>query len=422
MRKKPESFRCGFLGVASWCLFDWAHSAFPTVITTFIFSTFFVKAVSSNKIIGTEHWSWALSTCGVIVAILAPILGSISDKAHRRKPWIFVLMMITVIATALLYFTQPNPSWVWWAVIFYIIANVSYECAQVFYNALMIGIAPNSKIGRLSGWGWGTGYIGGIICLFIALYFVKGSLIPKVDSIDVRATCLLASAWFLVFGLPLFFFTPDLMITKSTKSIGRVIREGLVSLWETLKEAKKNKYVFLYLIAHLVYADGLNTLFTFGGIYAAGQFNMSFVNILYFGICMNITAGIGAIVFSWIDDYVGSKFTIMLSIICLIILSSLILLVHKELYFWIIGMTLSIFVGPMQAASRSYMAHVAPPKKVSQFFGLYALSGRVTAFMGPLLVGVLTMLFKSQRAGMSSIVIMLVIGLILMFFVPKEQK
>ncbi len=129
MRKKPESFRCGFLGVASWCLFDWAHSSFPTVITTFIFSTFFVKAVSSNKIIGTEHWSWALSTCGVIVAILAPILGSISDKARRRKPWIFVLMMITVIATALLYFTQPNPSWVWWAVIFYITANVSYECA-----------------------------------------------------------------------------------------------------------------------------------------------------------------------------------------------------------------------------------------------------------------------------------------------------
>lgn len=420
MRKKEESFRCGFLGVASWCLFDWAHSSFPTVITTFIFSTFFIKSVASNKILGTEYWSWAVAVSGICIAILAPILGSIADKSKRRKPWLFVLMMITIIGSALLYFTDPNTHWIWWALIFYVIANIGYECSQVFYNALMIGIAPKSKVGRLSGWGWGTGYFGGIVCLLLSLYFVSKNVFGVV--MGVKYICLLVAVWFFIFAMPMFFFTPDLSPESSKKPLGVVIADGLRSLGRTFKDIKYHRYVFLYFVAHLIYADGLTTLFAFGGIYAAGTFHMSTSDIILFGIGMNITAGIGAIGFSWVDDKLGSRFTIMFTLVCLIILSILILFVKSVLYFWIIGLLLCIFVGPVQAASRSYMAHVSPPEKITQFFGLYALTGRMTAFIGPALLGVLTAVFKSQRAGMSIIVIMLAIGLILMFFVPKEQR
>ena len=420
MRKKEESFRCGFLGVASWCLFDWAHSSFPTVITTFIFSTFFIKSVASNKILGTEYWSWAVAVSGICIAILAPILGSIADKSKRRKPWLFVLMMITIIGSALLYFTDPNTHWIWWALIFYVIANIGYECSQVFYNALMIGIAPKSKVGRLSGWGWGTGYFGGIVCLLLSLYFVSKNVFGVV--MGVKYICLLVAVWFFIFAMPMSVFTPDLSPESSKKPLGVVIADGLRSLGRTFKDIKYHRYVFLYFVAHLIYADGLTTLFAFGGIYAAGTFHMSTSDIILFGIGMNITAGIGAIGFSWVDDKLGSRFTIMFTLVCLIILSILILFVKSVLYFWIIGLLLCIFVGPVQAASRSYMAHVSPPEKITQFFGLYALTGRMTAFIGPALLGVLTAVFKSQRAGMSIIVIMLAIGLILMFFVPKEQR
>ena len=419
LRKKEESFRCGFLGVGSWCLFDWAHSSFPTVITTFIFSTFFIKSVAPNEITGTEYWSWSVALSGVFIAILAPILGSIADKAKRRKPWLFTLMMITVIGSGLLYFTDPNTHWVWWALIFYVIANIGYECSQVFYNALMIGIAPNSKIGRLSGWGWGTGYFGGIVCLLLSLYFVKGLFGPLMG---VKYICILVAAWFFIFAIPMFLFTPDLSPESSKKPLGVVISEGFISLIRTLKDIKHHRYVFLYFLAHLIYADGLTTLFAFGGIYAAGTFHMSTSDIILFGIGMNITAGLGAIGFAWVDDKLGSKFTIIFTLICLIVLTVLILFIKSVLYFWIIGLLLCIFVGPVQAASRSYMAHVSPPDKITQFFGLYALTGRMTAFIGPALLGVLTAIFKSQRAGMSIIVIMLAVGLILMLFVPKEQR
>ncbi len=420
MRKKPESFRCGFLGVASWCLFDWAHSAFPTVITTFIFSAFFIRSVAPNEAVGTEYWAWAVASSGIIIAILAPILGSICDKANRRKPWLFVLTMITVISSGFLYFTHPNIHWLWWALIFYVIANVGYECAQVFYNALMIGIAPNSKIGRLSGWGWGTGYIGGIVCLLASLFFVKGGIFTQV--MGVRYICLLVAIWFFIFALPMFFFTPDLSPEASKKPLGVVVMDGLRSLGKTFRDIKKHRLIFLYLVAHLIYADGLTTLFAFGGVYAAGTFHMDTAHIIYFGIGMNITAGIGAIAFSWVDDRVGSKFTIIFTLICLIALTSLILFVHELLYFWILGLSLAIFIGPVQAASRSYMAHVSPPEKITQFFGLYALTGRMTAFIGPAILGLLISIFKSQRVGMSIVVIMLTIGLILMFFVPKEKS
>ena len=407
--------------IISWCIYDWAHSAFPTIITTFIFSTYFMKAVAEDKITGTEYWSWALAASGITVAILAPIIGACTDKLGRKKPWLLCSTIVVVVATAMLFFTQPNKHWIFWALLWFAIADIAYELAQVFYNSLLVNISPQRMLGRISGWGWGLGYFGGLICLALTLvFFIKGHYISTENSLNVRAVTLLVAAWFAIFALPLFLFTQD--SKPSGIPVRQAIRDGFQNLVNSVQQARKNAILFRFLIAHLIYIDGLNTLLAFGGIFAAGSFGMSFSEILIFGIVINLAAGIGAISFAWIDDSLGSKFTIVLSIIFLLIASTVIMLTHSVTLFWVCGVIIGIFCGPIQAASRSYLARIVNPDEVNEYFGLYALSGRLTAFAGPLILGALTAYFASQRAGIAIIILFLLIGGLVMLTLPNVKK
>ncbi|MDA8561612.1 MFS transporter [Gammaproteobacteria bacterium] len=226
--------------------------------------------------------------------------------------------------------------------------------------------------------------------------------------------------WFTLFAIPLFVFIPDVPLSNLT--IKQSVRKGLSDLGSTLKYLPKEKNIFLYLLAHLIYIDGLNTLFAFGGIYAAGTFHMNLSEVLLFGIMMTLSAGIGAMIFAWVDDYLGSKLTIMISLIFLIFFGLMILFIKAKLMFWIAGIVLTFFVGPVQAASRSFMAHLVPFEKSTEFFGLYAFSGRVTAFLGPWILGGMTLYFHSQRAGMASIVAFFIVGGAIMCFVKEPNR
>ncbi|MCH9634559.1 MAG: hypothetical protein S4CHLAM7_13120 [Chlamydiae bacterium] len=404
-----------------WCLFDWAHSAFPTVVITFVFGTYFIRSVAESTLKGTAYWGWVMGLSGIVVAILSPVLGSVADYTGRRKPWLGIFTLCNIIFTALLFFVLPAPSWVFKALVILFFANITYEFTQVFYNAMMTSIAPEDKIGRISGWGWGLGYFGGLICLTIALYvFVKEGVFPRSESLNVRLTNLLVAGWFLIFALPLFIYTPDLK--KNNISSTRAIKKGCKELWNTLKEIRKIKGVLAFIIAHLFYIDGLSTLFIFAGIYAAGTFNLTYTQILYYAMILNVSAGIGAVIFAWVDDYIGPKFTVSFSLVVMIIGGSAILFVKSVFWFWLLSAVIGLFVGPTQAASRSYMARLSPPHLMNQMFGIYQLSGRITTFIGPILVGVLTELFKSQRAGMSVIFVMMLIGYLILLAVPKPSK
>lgn len=403
-----------------WCLFDWAHSAFPAVIITFIFSTYFIRSVADNVVTGTAYWGWMMGISGFTVAILSPIMGSIADYTGRRKPWLGIFTFINILFTALLFFTKANPSYIWWALISLFIANVFYEFVQVFYNAMMTSIAPSNRIGRISGWGWGLGYFGGLICLILAfLIFIKGSYFSAIESENIRSTTLLTACWFLIFSIPLFLFTPD--VKKKPTSLIKATLNGIAELLKTLKEIKKYRNIFLFIGAHLIYIDGLTTLFIFAGIYAAGTFQMSYTEIMYYAMALNITAGIGAGIFAWVDDFIGPKFVVVFSLIMMIALATIILIIKSKMWFWIFSALLGLFVGPAQAASRSYMARISPPHLTNQMFGIYQLSGRITTFIGPILVGSLTDLFKSQRIGMSVIVVMMFIGLLILLKVKKPE-
>jgi UMF1 family MFS transporter len=235
----------------------------------------------------------------------------------------------------------------------------------------------------------------------------------------LRATPVLVAIWFAVFSIPLFMLTPDRQSTGV--SLSAAAGKGVAALIGTLKRMRSHKEIAKFLLARMIYTDGLNTLFAFGGIFAAGAFGFSFEEVIQFGIAINVTAGLGAAAFAWIDDWIGSKKTILISILGLTCLSAALLLVESKLMFWILGLSLGLFVGPAQAASRSMMAHLAPAEIRTELFGLYAFSGKATAFMGPALLAVFTDVFDSQRAGMATILGFFVVGGLLMLSVKEAR-
>lgn len=410
--------------IVSWCLYDWANSAYPTVITTFVFGAYFTKAVAATPEAGTAAWGYALGTAGFAVAVVGPVLGAVADQGGRRKPWLAVLTALAIVTTALLWFTRPNPADAMWALMLVALSTVAFEFGMVFYNAMLPDLVGPDRVGRVSGWGWGLGYAGGLACLLIALFgFVQTQTplfgVTTEAAGNIRAVTLLAAVWFAVFSLPLFVFTPDRPAVRL--GVLRAVLEGLAALRETMREIRNYAPILRFLVARMFYADGLATLFAVGGIYAAGTFGMSFGEVVQFGIALNVTAGIGAFAFAWADDRLGAKPVIAIALVALISLGAAALLVTGKTAFWAIGMALGVFVGPVQAASRSMMARLAPPVMRTEMFGLYALSGKATAFLGPLVFGLATDIFDSQRAGMATILVFLGIGLVLLLPVREPR-
>lgn len=410
--------------LVSWCLYDWANSAFPTLIMTFVFAAYFTKGVAVDVVSGTALWGWGVSASAFVVAILSPVLGAVADQKGRRKPWIATFTVLCIAASAALWFIKPDPAFVIPALILVAFANGAFEFAMVFYNAMLPDLAGRARIGRLSGYGWGLGYIGGLAALAIVLLaFVQTETplfgLDKEMAEHVRATGPFVALWMALFSLPLFLFTPDR--DKTGMGFYRAVFEGVATLADTIKRVRDYKDAARFLLARMIYADGLNTLFAFGGIYAVGTFAMTFDELILFGIGMNVTAGIGAAAFAPLDDKIGPKRTIQIAVSGLIVLGAALLVVDTKALFWVFGLPLGLFVGPAQAASRSMMAHLAPKEIETEMFGLFALSGKATAFMGPAVLGLATTAFASQRAGMATILVFFVVGLFLLRAVPDAR-
>ncbi|NJO38500.1 MAG: MFS transporter [Rhizobiales bacterium] len=353
---------------------------------------------------GTAQWGRAITVSALLAAVLGPTLGAIADAGGRRKPWILFFTWLCVAATALLWYAAPSPDWVLYTLVLVVIANLGIDMAGVFYNAMLNDLAPPERLGRLSGWAWGLGYFGGLSCLVIALFaFVQTDAplfgLDKSQAEHVRATGPLVALWLALFSLPLFLLTPDR--PKGQVPIGLAVRRGLGRLRRTLTHIRQHRTVAQFLLARMLYIDGLNTLFAFGGIYAAGTFGMELAEVITFGILLNVTGGIGAFGFAWADDRLGSKRVILIALGGLMACGLAAVVTTSVTVFWIVGGLLGLFVGPTQAASRTMMTKLAPPAQQTEMFGLYALSGKVTAFLGPLVLATVTELAGNQRAGMA---------------------
>ncbi len=411
-----EASRRGKFG---WAMFDWANQPFFTLITTFIFAPYFVSFVVGDAVRGQALWGYTQAFAGVVIALAAPFLGSIADAGGRRKPWIGVFTALGVAGACALWYATPaaDPGGLAFTMAMIVVATIGVEFAIVFNNAMLPSLVGEARIGLLSGFGWGLGYVGGLACLAVSLVaFVQPD--PALFGLDrdaaehVRVTAFLVAAWYLVFALPLFALMPDR--PASGLAPAAAVAQGLRQLRGTLSQLSRHRNIARFLLARMIYTDGLNTLFAFGGIYAAGSFGMSFEEILIFGILLNAAAGLGAVGFAWVDDWIGAKRTAMIAVGALTLFTSVILLVDDKLWFYILGCLIGSMIGPAQSASRSLMARLAPAELRTEMFGLYALSGKATAFIGPALVGWLTLWAGSQRVGMSAIIVFFALGLVLL--------
>lgn len=431
--------------VTGWVLFDWAAQPYFTLINTFVYAPFFASAVAANPVEGQAMWGFATSAAGLVIAFLSPVLGAIADASGRRKPWIAAFGLLLVIGSALLWLGRPGmPETVAIVLFAFVLATVGAEFATVFNNSMMPTLVPPDRMGRLSGLGWAIGYVGGMLSLIFMLAFLVASPdtgrtivgLKPLFGLDAaaregdRAAGPLTALWFLVFVIPMFLFTPDV---PAKMGLAAAARSGLRSIGGTLAEVRKHRNIMLFLIANMIYMDGLIAIFALGGIYAAGVFSWTTIEIGLFGMLLTVTGTFGALIGGKLDDAIGSKPVILGSIIFLCTATAAILLIGPghvffifetakpmpgdgffatvpERIYLVLGGIMGAAAGPLQAAARSLLVRLAPRDKIGQFFGLFALSGKVTAFVGPFLSSVVTLALNDQRAGLGVLLIMFAVG------------
>jgi len=408
--------------IFAWCLYDFANSAFTTLVVTFIYAAFFTKVIAPDEVTGTWLWSRSVSITAIAVALLSPLLGALADRGGYRKRFLGFFTLVAVVGTTLLYTAMPGEMAK--ALLWFTLANIAFEMGGVFYNAYLPDIAPPNRIGRISGYGWALGYVGGLSALGLALVGFVDAEVPwfgfeKEGYQHIRATNLLVAGWFALFSLPLFLWVAERPARRDPSRT--LLADPFRRLASTFREIRRYPDIFRLLLARLFYADGLNTVFAFGGIYAAGTFGFTFEELLFFGLVLNVAAGFGAFALGFVDDWLGGKRTIQISLLGFIAAALTALLTGKRALFWAAGLLIGLCGGPNQAASRSLMGRFVPEEKKNEFYGLFAFSGKATAFLGPFLLGELTRLFASQRAGMAVVLVFFVIGLALIRRVDEER-
>tara|TARA_Y100001960_G_scaffold202414_1_gene211505 strand:- start:645 stop:1877 length:1233 start_codon:yes stop_codon:yes gene_type:complete len=400
-------------------LYDFANSAFTTIIITFIFATYFAKQIAPNPILGQSYWGWTIGITGFLVAIIGPIIGSFADKKNKIVFFIRLFSLLCILFTSLLWFSKPSQSFLLYTLVIVGTANLFYELSLIFYNSLLKDISTEKNLGKSSGFGFALGYVGGIVILLISIkLFIDTNNLPfglvKEDSQNIRAIAILVSIWFLLFSIPFLFF----VIKNNKEKIKKNIPTNLVDFKKLLWE-KKITVLGKFLIARMLYADGLNAIIVMGGIFAVGVFNLEIKDLLKLSILMNISAFIGSFFGGIVNDRYGSKIVIIFSLIGLILSSTAILFTFSVTMFFVLAAINGLFIGPIQSASRVVITSMLNKKNQGKGFGLFATSGKLTSFVGPFLVSTVTFLSESQRIGFSAAIILLLAGLIILFKIKK---
>ena len=413
----------------AYILYDWAISPLPTLHTTFVFSIFFVQAVAPNEILGNVWWSWMIAACSLTIAIASPLAGADADRRANRKKWLFIMTIISALSTSLLWFVVPTSELTTdaqnWMIVTTLVlsyfAIITNDGVYTFYNALLPSVTTKDSLGRVSGWAFGIGYLSGLLALFCALPVVAPSMfglenplfgISTENASNIRITMPFVAIWLVLFSIPLFIYCPEPEKAKETE-FKETLKSGIKALLEI-------PGLLRFFIARMFYADALVVVFAMGGIYAGTEFGFSISgplsqNLIVFGILLNLTSGIGAIIGGYSDDFLGSYITLRIALIALAI-SSLVAVVTLSIFtFWIAGACLGFFIGPVQSCTRVLVSKAIDKEEMrSRIFGLFMLSGKATSFVGPFLYGVFVTIFETSRAGMSVALIFLIIGLLLL--------
>ena len=417
-------------GTFSWALWDWASQAFPTVVTSFVFgryitSEFFAPAGYSIEEAGqyTAFWLGISGVvAGVLIALIAPIVGRRADTSGRKKFWLMVNTYLFAGTIGLMFFVAPSSDFFVFGLVLLAAGGIFFEFATVNYNSMLNEVARPHERGKISQFGWGLGYIGGIILLVMALWIIQfGGAellgIPDTDALSVRVVMVLSMFWVIIFSIPLMLKVPE------AKPIAGTENEGVLLAYKKLIRSlvamrKENPNLLKFLIASAVYRDGLNGVFAYGAVLGGIAFGLDLTEIIMFGIAANVVAGIGAFVGSFFEDRVGSRKIIFVSLVGVIVGGFGVFVFESAgtIAFFGFGLFLCTFVGPAQAASRTMMSRLSADDKQGEAFGLYATTGRAVSFLAPAAWAIFVGLF-SPIYGILGLMLILVVGLLLLISV-----
>jgi UMF1 family MFS transporter len=434
--------------VFGWMLFDWANQPFYTLIVTFVFAPYFASQVTGDPVTGQAIWGTTTAIAGAIVALASPALGSIADRTGARKRWILGFSTLYVAGCLGLWVAAPGMGAVWPVLIAFGLAYLGSEFTILYTNAMLPELGERGEIGRISGSGWALGYVGGLVLALLVPAPGKTTTLLGIAPIlgldpalgePARATGPLSALWYMIFVIPLFLWSRD--IPRSGERLGRAARAGLRDLGQAVRALRGERSLGAYLLASMIYRDALAALFAFGGIYAAGVLGWGVFELGVFGIVAAATGALGAFLGGRADRAFGPRPVIRVSIWLLILVCVAVLATSREavlglavapgsrlpdLVFLAAGGLLGAAAGALQAASRTLLVHQAEGRMgMGQAFGLFALAGKATAFIGPSLVAVVTYATGSQRLGVSPIVGLFAIGLALLSFVetgPEQPR
>lgn len=431
-----------------WWWFDWASQPYNTLLITFIFGPYVVSVVGDGSQAQTI-WGYGIAVAGIMVALLAPLLGAVADRSGKSMPFIWFFSLLYVIGAFGLWWSAPESFDIWWVMGFFCVGLIGMEFATIFTNGLLPTLAPREELGKVSGTGWAWGYVGGVLALILMLAFLAegsdGKTLLDIDPLfgldastreGTRSVGPLTAIWYAVFMIPFFLWVREIR-SPDAVPVRQALREAFPELNATLRALPSTPSLFAFLGSSMFYRDALNGVYTFGGIYAAGVLGWSVINVGIFGIIAAITGAI----FAWLGGRADSRFgpmpVIRFNVVVLAICALAIVFVSREsvfglpvsadsnlpdIAFYVLGAIVGAGGGAMQSASRTMMVRQGDDEKMTEGFGLYALSGKATSFLAPLLIAYFTDLTGSQQWGILPVFGLFMVGLILLMWVDPEGR
>ncbi len=421
----------GRRAVIAWSLWDWGSAAFNAVIVTFVFSVYLTDAVGDDlpgRVSASSWLGWSIGAASLFIAVLAPVMGQRSDASGHRKRSLALLTLSVVVVTALMFLVEESYDFLWLGLLLIAVGTVLFELAQVPYFSMLRQVSTPDTVGRVSGLGWAFGYLGGIVLLiivYVGLISGDGGLlgVSTANGLNIRWVAVVAAVWFLAFSIPVLLVVPELPATVQSDGESPLPKAGFVDSYRILfAEIRtmwaEDRHVLQFLIASALFRDGLAGVFTFGAVIAVSVYGFTDDTVIPFGIAANVAAAGGAIVAGRLDDRLGPRRVIMVSLLAMLVAGTVLLFVQGMAGFWVFGLVLCLFVGPAQSASRTYLVRLTPPGKEGQHFGLYAMTGRAASFLAPTLFGLFAFAFGDDRWGIIGIMLVILIGLLALLRVP----
>lgn len=404
--------------VVAWALWDWGSAAFNAVMVTFVFGAYLASDAFGPDERGTAWLSTALAVAGVVIALTAPVMGRRADGAGRRRLWLGATTAAVIACTAACFFVTPQESSLLLGVTMIALGTVFFEFAEVQVNAILVQISTPATIGRISGIGWGAGYLGGIFLLLIVFVgFVSGDAhwfgITEEGALNIRVVALVAAAWFLVFAIPVLVAVPD--PAPAPTPGGGPRRESLAASYRALGSTlarmwREDRNTLWFLVSSAVFRDGVGAVFVYGAILGTTVYGLAASDVILFAIVANVVAAAGAFAGGRLDDAIGPRRVILGSLAAMVLVAAGLALASGTLAFWIGGLALCLFVGPVQSASRAFLGRLTTERTAGEVFGLYATTGRAVGFITPMLVTLALAAVPDNRVVIPVIALVLIVG------------